>query len=140
MIGFNYARDNASAMRKIDDIILSAPRKLLVAKVDVALDAPEANTIFVLIVQESRGSAGGRAAGSGSRKIDRIHGFDLHGDVCEEFFYTSTPETIDRFDIPYSAVAMDIRLSDGSGYVAQGVLDPDLVSLYLRIVAESKTE
>ena len=127
-------------MQQIDTLISSGQRKLVVAKANIALDTPAANTIFLLMVQESRGSAGGRAAGSGSRRIDRIHGFDLQDGKCEEFFHTSDPEVIDKFDIPYSAVAMDIRLSDGSASVTQGVLDPDLISAYLKVVADGKIE
>ena len=36
------------------------------------------NIIFILMVEESFGSAGGRGGGSGNRKIDKILGFKIN--------------------------------------------------------------
>jgi hypothetical protein len=43
-------------------------------------------------------------------------------------------EIIERFDVPYSAVALDIILSTGQESVVQGIVDPDLIEEYMRIV------
>lgn len=137
---FSPLQISSVAMETIDGIISSGQRKLLVASAEVFLDTISPNTIFVLMVQESRGSAGGRAAGSGSRRIDRILGFGLADGKYEQFFDSSDPQIIERFDIPYSAVAMDIRLSDGSAFVVQGVIDAELVGSYVKIATEGKTE
>jgi len=94
------------------------------------------NTIFVLMVKESSGSAGGRGGGSGMRKIDRILAFKIKGNVDEQIFETQDSQEIEEFDIPYSAVAMDIVLESGVPYVVQGVVDPDLVNRYLEIIAK----
>jgi hypothetical protein len=121
-------------MTEIDSIIKHGQRKLLVSENDIALNSTsQHNKIFVLMVEESRGSAGGRAAGSGNRRIDRIYGFNCAGGKCKQFFETADQEMIDKFDIPYSAVAMDIIMSDGSQFVVQGVVDPQLVKSYLEI-------
>jgi len=123
----------------IDDIILLPQRKLLVSQNDIYLDDGQArNNIFILMVEESRGSAGGRAAGSGQRRIERIYGFSCDGGTCSKFFETDKQSEIEQFDIPYSAVAMDIRLSDKSPHVVQGVVDPDRVSNYRSIVSNLK--
>ena len=70
--------------------------------------------IFFLIVQESRGSAGGRGGGSGARHIERIFGYACDKGDCKIIFDTSDESKIEKFEIPYSAVAMDIRLQDGN--------------------------
>jgi hypothetical protein len=118
-------------MSDIDAILQLPQRKLVVAQSDVYLDGQAKNQVFILMVEESRGSAGGRAAGSGHRRIDKIYGFSCEGGKCEKFFETDDQSKIDRFDIPYSAVAMDIKLSDGRPYVVQGIVDSDFVASYM---------
>ena len=118
-------------MSDIDAILQLPQRKLVVAQSDVYLDGQAKNQVFILMVEESKGSAGGRAAGSGHRRIDKIYGFSCEGGKCEKFFETDDQSKIDRFDIPYSAVAMDIKLSDGRPYVVQGIVDPDFVASYM---------
>jgi hypothetical protein len=123
----------------IDSVLQLPQRKLVVAQSDVHLDDKQAiNEIFVLMVEESRGSAGGRAAGSGHRRIERIYGFACGGGTCAKFFESREQDKIDRFDIPYSAVAMDIRLSDGRPYVVQGIVDPDFVASYRLLISNLK--
>jgi hypothetical protein len=122
----------------IDAILLLPQRKLVIAKRDVALDKQINNEIFILMVEESTGSAGGRAAGVGHRRINRIYGFSCDGGKCTKIFDTNEQDKIDQFDIPYSAVAMDIRLSDGKPYVLQGVVDPDFVTSYRSVISNLK--
>ena len=119
----------------IDAILQLPQRKLVISQNDVYLDDKQAkNEIFILMVEESRGSAGGRAAGSGYRRINRIYGFSCDGGRCDKFFDTDDQSKIEQFDIPYSAVAMDIRLSDGRPYVVQGVVDPSFVESYHSLI------
>lgn len=125
-------------MAEIDDVLQLAQRKLVISQRELYLDTSTANKVFVLMVEESRGSAGGRAAGSGSRKINRIYGFSCEAGACSRIFETDEQSKIDLFDIPYSAVAMDIKLSDGRAYVVQGVVEPELVSTYLGLVGNVK--
>jgi hypothetical protein len=126
-------------MSDLIDAILQLPqRKLVVAQSDVFLDRKTKNEIFVLMVEESRGSAGGRAAGSGHRRVERIYGFACEGGVCTKFFESGEQDNVDQFDIPYSAVAMDIRLSDGRPYVVQGIVDPDFVASYRSVISNLK--
>jgi hypothetical protein len=120
----------------IDEILQLPQRKLVVAQSDVALDKRAKNEIFVLMVEESRGSAGGRAAGSGHRKISKVYGFSCDG-ACSKVFETDDPQKIEMFDIPYSAVAMDITLSNGSPYVVQGIVDADFVANYKAVAGGS---
>lgn len=114
----------------IDALLQMPQRKLVVARDEVYLDRNAKNEIFILMVEESRGSAGGRAAGSGHRRISRVCGFSCDGGRCGKFLDTADPQAVGMFDVPYSAVAMDIRLQSGKPYVVQGVVDPGLVANY----------
>jgi hypothetical protein len=118
------------AEQSIDDILELPQRKLVVADTDIDLRSSNQNDIFILMVQESHGSAGGRAGGSGGRKIDKVIAFSCSRGVCNRYFETLEPEKIDEFEIPYSAVAMDIVLSTGKQVVVQGLIDPDTVNNY----------
>jgi hypothetical protein len=122
------------------DAILQLPqRKIIVAENDVFLDRQIKNDIFILLVAESIGSAGGRAAGFGYRRVERIYGFSCsETGKCTKFFDTTEQDKIDQFDIPYSAVAMDIRLSNGKSYVVQGIIDPNFVAAYRSVVSNLK--
>jgi hypothetical protein len=122
----------------IDEILRLPQRKLVVSEHEVSLDRPTRNEIYILMVEESRGSAGGRAAGSGHRRINRIYGFSCSDGKIARFLDVADQEKVERFDIPYSAVAMDIRLSDGTSYVVQGVVDPHLVSEYRSLTSNLK--
>lgn len=115
--------------------VLSLPtRKLVVASTEVDLSKSEHSIVFVLLVEESFGSAGGRAGGSGSRKISRILGFKIHQSMISLIIDIREMDVIDRFDVPYSAVALDITLSTGQRSVVQGIVDPILIEEYMRIV------
>jgi hypothetical protein len=123
----------------IDTVLQLPQRKIVVAENDVFLDKQNKNDIFILLVQESTGSAGGRAAGFGYRRVERIYGFSCHeSGKCTKFFDTTEQDKIDQFDIPYSAVAMDIKLSDGRTYVVQGIVDPNFVVTYRSVVRNLK--
>lgn len=127
-----------SAIGSLDAILQLPQRKLVVAQHDVHLNEPIKNEIFVLMVEESRGSAGGRAAGSGHRKISKVYGFSCDGGSCNKLLELDDPAKIEMFDIPYSAVAMDILLSNGQPYVVQGIVDTDFVAGYNSIVSNLK--
>ena len=122
----------------IDAILQLPQRKLVVAQNDVRLDKQDKNEIFILMVEESRGSAGGRAAGSGHRRINKVYCFSCEGGKCENTLEVDEPDKVDMFDIPYSAVAMDITLSDGRPYVVQGIVDPDFVAGYQNVMRTLK--
>ncbi|MDQ3717959.1 MAG: hypothetical protein M3298_04355 [Thermoproteota archaeon] len=123
----------------IDTILQLPQRKIIVAENDVFLDQEIKNDIFVLMVEESIGSAGSRAGSFGHRRVNRIYGFSCYGSgKCTKFFDTTAQDKLDQFEIPYSAVAMDIRLSDGKPYVLQGIVDPSSVASYRSVVSNLK--
>jgi len=123
-------------MSSIEDVFALPARKLLVSSTEIDLSRRNKIDIFFLIVQESRGSAGGRGGGSGSRRVERIFGYTCNNGECKIIFDTSDESKIEEFEIPYSAVAMDIRLQDGNSMVVQGVVDPDLIMKYKEIISK----
>jgi hypothetical protein len=126
---------------KVSAILQLPRRKLIVSSQEINLNivdgSKEENTIFILMVKESSGSAGGRGGGSGMRKIDRIVAFKKIGNSDEQIYETQDSQEIEEFDIPYSAVAMDIVLESGVPSVVQGVIDPDMVNRYLEIIRKA---
>jgi hypothetical protein len=118
----------------LEEVLLLPARKLVVASTDIDLSKSEDCIVFVLLVEESLGSAGGRAGGSGSRKIGRILGFKMHQSKIDLIIDSRQKEIIDRFDVPYSAVALDIILSAGQESLVQGIVDSVLIEEYMRIV------
>jgi hypothetical protein len=118
----------------LEEVLLLPTRKLVVASTDIDLRKSEDCIVFVLLVEESFGSAGGRAGGSGSRKIGRILGFKRHLSRTDLIIDSQETETINQFDVPYSAVALDIFLSTGQESVVQGIVDSVLIEEYMRIV------
>jgi hypothetical protein len=123
-------------MNSIEDVLALPARKLLVCSTEIDLSRRNKIDIFFLIVQESRGSAGGRGGGSGSRRVERIFGYTCNNGECKIMFDTSDESKIEEFEIPYSAVAMDIRLQDGNIMVVQGVVDPDLIMKYKELISK----
>lgn len=91
---------------------------------------------MIFVVEESRGSAGGRAAGYGSRRISKIMCFSNEHGNYDKIFESCDEETILQFEIPYSAVALDIKLADGSQLVMQGVIDPEKVESYMPLIKD----
>lgn len=110
----------------------------MVAEDEIDLTTDNKNDIFILLVEESRGSAGGRAAGSGVRKINKVMRYSCSNGMCIKCFETEDTESIELFDIPYSAVAMDIKLFQGKQIVVQGIVDPDLVASYVSHLGNTK--
>lgn len=123
-------------MSSIEDVFALPARKLLVSSTEIDLSRRNKIDIFFLIVQESKGSAGGRGGGSGSRRVERIFGYTCNNGECKIIFDTSDESKIEEFEIPYSAVAMDIRLQDGNSMVVQGVVDPDLIMKYKELISK----
>ena len=123
-------------MKSIHDVFALSNRKLIVSSTDMDLSKRNRNDIFFLLVHESRGSAGGRGGGSGVRRIERILGYTCDKGECRDTFDTSDESIIERFDIPYSAVAMDIKLQNGNDIVVQGIVDPDLVKSYRTVISK----
>ena len=118
----------------LNSALLEDSRKIIVCKNDIDLSKKTENTIFILYVEESRGSAGGRIGGAGLRRIGRISCFNIANGIAHKVFETKNENAISNFEIPLSAVAMDIKLSNGASKVIQGTIDEDLVNNYLNLI------
>jgi len=124
---------------ELNEILQIPKRKLVVSLADIALDKNHDNAeniVFILMVEESRGSAGGRGGGSGNRKIDKVIGFKTNNNNSNhlKIFETENADMIEKFDIPYNAVAMDIILESGEPYVVQGITDKEMIKSYLNLI------
>lgn len=115
-------------------------RKILVCRKDLDLTKTYVNVIVIFEVEESRGSAGGRAAGYGSRRISKIMCFSNEHGNYNKIFESCDEQTILQFEIPYSAVALDIKLADGTQLVIQGVIDPEKVESYMPLIKEKSIQ
>lgn len=123
-------------MDELESIILSSQRKLLVIYDELDLtDLSSYNQVFILLVEESKGSAGGRGGGSGHRKIVQVIGFKIDNKNIEKIYETKDENIIEKFEIPYSAVAMDIKLSDGREIVVQGIMDQNMIKDYNTMIS-----
>ena len=118
----------------LDSIFQDEARKILVCKNEINLSTKNENTIFILFVEESKGSAGGRIGGGGFRRISRVACYQTTNGIEKKIFETQDDNVISNFDIPLSAVAMDIELSNGIPKVVQGIVDEDLVNSYLKLI------
>jgi hypothetical protein len=125
-------------MNELELILLSTQRKLIVIYDELDLsNLSSYNQIFILLVEESKGSAGGRGGGSGHRKIVQVMGFKIDNKKTEKIYDTKDENIIEKFDIPYSALAMDIKLSDGRQIVVQGIIDQNMTKNYNNIIFSS---
>jgi hypothetical protein len=118
----------------LNSALLEGSRKIIVCKNDIDLSKKTENTIFILFVEESQGSAGGRIGGAGLRRIGRISCFKIANGTAQKVFETEDEDVILSFEIPLSAVAMDIKVSNGASKVIQGIVDEDLVRNYLNLI------
>jgi len=125
-------------MNELELILLSTQRKLIIIYDELDLsNLSSYNQIFILLVEESKGSAGGRGGGSGHRKIVQVMGFKIDNKKIEKIYDTKDENIIEKFDIPYSALAMDIKLSDGRQIVVQGIIDQNMIKDYNNIIFSS---
>lgn len=124
----------AENTESLNSVLLDGSRKIVVCINDIDLSKKNENTIFILFVEESRGSAGGRIGGAGLRRISRISCFKITNGTAQKVFETENEHAISNFEVPLSAVAMDIKLSNGSSKVIQGIVDENLVNNYLNLI------
>lgn len=117
----------------LKEILKDKRRKLVVAEREINLKNQNDNLIFILYVEESSRAAGGRGGGSGNRRIERITGISSKNMIWSQIFDTVNQAVIEKFDIPYSAVAMDIEI-DSEEIVVQGLIDKDLITSYKKII------
>jgi hypothetical protein len=110
-------------------------RRLFVAENDVNLKSLEGeNSIFVLQLPEGSMAAGGRAGGFGERRVEKLYAFHYADGACRKLFEVNSPEKLEKYEVPYHAAGTPVVLPDGSEKIVSGVIDPEFVESYKRIV------
>ncbi|MEM3670807.1 MAG: hypothetical protein QW767_03580 [Thermoprotei archaeon] len=122
----------------IESVLKQKGRKLLVAYSSIDFRDCVGNRVYVIEVLEQQGAAGGRAAGMGLRVPVKITKFECSGNRLLPTFVTEDASRIELFELPYHSVAQDVVLPDGTTLVVSGVVDPDLVESYDRLVESFK--
>jgi len=132
-------QDNKSGTNMTESFELAirkSVRKIIVSLKDIDLLKTSDNFIVIFMVEDSPGSAGGRAAGYGSRRVSEIIIYSSVQGHYSKLFEIDDELSISKFEIPYSAVAMDIQLTDGTSMVVQGIVDPELIQSYMPTIEE----
>jgi hypothetical protein len=132
-------QDNKSGVNMTESFELAirkSVRKIIVSLKDIDLLKTSDNFIVIFMVEDSPGSAGGRAAGYGSRRVSEIIIYSSVQGHYSKLFEIDDELSISKFEIPYSAVAMDIQLTDGTSMVVQGIVDPELIQSYMPTIEE----
>ncbi len=110
-------------------------RRIFVAENQVDLKSLHGeNSIFVLQLPEGSLAAGGRAGGFGERRVEKLYAFHYADGACRKLFEVNTPEKLEKYELPYHAAGTTVILPDGSERVVSGVIDPEFVESYKRIV------
>ncbi len=93
----------------------------------------EANTIFVLQLQEGIRTAMGSRGASG-RSLIRVYRFSCGGGECKKAGEFEDEGALDVLDLPYHATAMGIVMPEGKEMLVAGVVDEGLVSAYSKVL------
>ena len=111
-------------------------RRLFVAKDPIDLSATEGqNCVYILELPTSApGAAGGRVGGIGERRIQKAYCFRQADGKWIKVYETESLDKLERFDLPYHAAGLSVRLQDGSERVVSGVVDQELIENYNQIV------
>ena len=111
-------------------------RRLFVAENPIDLNAKQGeNCVYILeLPTAAPGAAGGRVGGIGERKVQRAYCFRQAGGKWVKVYETESLEKLERFDLPYHAAGMSVRLPDGAERVVSGVVDEELIDNYNQVV------
>ncbi|MDW0191926.1 MAG: hypothetical protein QOC37_08345, partial [Nitrososphaeraceae archaeon] len=60
--------------------------------------------------------------------------YEITNGSIQKIFETENGDIISNFEVPLSAVAMDIGLSNGTPKVVQGIVDEELIKSYLNLI------
>ena len=111
-------------------------RRLFVAENPIDLTMKDSqNCVYILeLPTAASGAAGGRVGGIGERKIQKAYCFRQADGKWIKVYETESLEKLERFDLPYHAAGLSVRLQDGAERVVSGVVDQELIDKYNQIV------
>lgn len=122
-------------LEELTSLVIEKGRKILVAENPVDLQNLQLeNSVYILQLPEAGSAAGGRAGGFGERRLERLYAFHYEKGACFKLFEVDNPEKLEKYDLPYHAAGTPVVLPDGSEHVISGVIDPEFVESYKRIV------
>jgi hypothetical protein len=111
-------------------------RRLFVAENPIDLGMTKGgNCIYILeLPSTAPGAAGGRVGGIRERKIQKAYCFRQAAGRWLKVYETESTDKLERFNLPYHATGLSVRLPDGSEKVVSGVVDPEFIGEYNQIV------
>ncbi len=111
-------------------------RRLFVAENPIDLSVKEGeNCIYILeLPTTAPGSAGGRVGGIGERKIQKAYCFRQTTGKWLKLYETESADKLERFNLPYHAAGLSVRLPDQTERVVSGVVDPEVIAEYNQIM------
>lgn len=132
----HFTRTSAmTPLEELTSLVIEKGRKILVAENPVDLQSLQVeNSVYILQLPEAGSAAGGRAGGFGERRLERLYAFHYEKGACFKLFEVDNPEKLERYDLPYHAAGTPVILPDGSEHVISGVIDPEFVESYKRVV------
>lgn len=122
-------------LEELTQLVVEKGRKIIVAQSPVDLQKlQEENSVYILQLPEGSSAAGGRAGGFGERRLEKLYAFHYENGACYKLFEVDSPDKLERFDLPYHATGTAVILPDGSEHVMSGVVDPEFVESYKRVI------
>ena len=122
-------------VEELATLLAQKGRRILVAENPVDLQSLRGhNSVYVLQLPEGSLAAGGRAGGFGESRIEKLYAFHYEDGSCRKLFETDSPEKLDRFELPFHAAGTPVVLPDGSEKIISGVIDPEFVESYKRLI------
>jgi hypothetical protein len=125
-----------TALEDLAKLASEKSRRLFVAEKPIDLSTEEGqNCIYVLeLPNAAPGAAGGRVGGIGERKIQKAYCFRQESGKWMKVYETEFADRLERFNLPYHAAGLSVRLPDGAEKVVSGVVDPELIGEYNQII------
>jgi hypothetical protein len=111
-------------------------RRLFIAENPIDLSMKEGqNCVYILeLPSAAPGAAGGRVGGIGERKIRKAYCFRQAEGKWIKVYETESVDKLERFDLPYHAAGLSVRLQDGAERVVSGVVDRELIDKYNQVI------
>jgi len=123
-------------LEELTQLMSQKSRRLFVAENPIDLTANEGqNCVYILeLPTTAPGAAGGRVGGIGERKIQKAYCFRQADGKWVKVYETESLDRLERFDLPYHAAGLSVRLPDGAERVVSGVVDRELIEQYNQVV------
>jgi len=123
-------------LEELTELTNQKSRRLFVAEnpIDLSMTDGE-NCIYILeLPSTASGAAGGRVGGIGERKIQKAYCFRHAQGRWLKVYETESNDKLERFNLPYHAAGLSVRLPNRDERVVSGVVDPELIREYNQIV------